>query len=499
MCSGRSLASMLAFENALYTGEIMNDETKQKITERYERELNKGERFWPDSIFKDLIVSLGIFTLLIILAVFVGVAPEAKADPADTSYLPRPEWYFLFLFKFLALYGQIPLIGKIEWLATVLIPGVGIGLLTLLPLLDKSPYRHYSRRVFALTVMGTVILDVVLLTVMAGLPAAPDAEELAASTTLQAIGGLWIPAAILTILVIFYAFKRDIYRESTRRSLPILITAAGSLAMVAMTVVVSMRASAYPKPEEVEVATTLVEQIVAGQDLYSVHCVECHGDDGSVDVVEGVEGLEGEEITPINSTDVLYTITDSAMYEVIAYGRPNAGMVPFGKAYGGELSKSEIDYIIIFMRYMWDDRFEAPAIKPLFPALAEGEVPSYDVHIAPIVKRYCVSCHRAGKDNNEYLMTSYEEMLTTGENKDKNVIAGDPNGYFLQVIQGTPIMDPEKPDEELIGVMPPKGHLKPDALDAFIRWIINGMPKTAEDAAKLFVAPTPEATATPTP
>src|SRR5512138_3544790 len=181
----------------------MNDETKKKINERYKRELNRGERFWPDSIFKDLIVSLGIFILLIVMATFIGVANEPKADPSDTSYLPRPEWYFLFLFKFLALYGQIPVIGKIEWLATVLIPGLGVGLLTLLPLLDRSPYRHYSRRVFALTVMGTFILDIVLLTIMAGLPAAPNADELAASTTLQVIGGLWIPAAILMILMAF--------------------------------------------------------------------------------------------------------------------------------------------------------------------------------------------------------------------------------------------------------------------------------------------------------
>ena len=479
----------------------MNDETKKKINERYERELNKGERFWPDSIFKDLIVSLGIFIVLILLATFIGVAPEPKADPADTSYLPRPEWYFLFLFKFLALYGQIPVIGKIEWLATVLVPGIGVGLLTLLPLLDKSPYRHYSRRVFALTVMGTVVLDIILLTVIASLPVPPNAQELATSTILQAIGGLWIPAAVLTLLVVMYLFKRDTYWESTRRSLPIWLTVAGSLAMVAMTVVVSVRAAAYPKPQETEVASTLVDQILAGQDLYSLHCVECHGDDGSVAVIEGVEGLEGEEITPINSRDVLYTITDSAMYEVIAYGRPNAGMTPFGKTYGGELSRSEIDHIVIFMRYMWDDRFELPAeaLKPLFPPLADGEVPSYDVHIAPIVKRYCVSCHRTGKDNNNFLMTSYEEILNTGDNKDKNVIAEDPKGYLLQVIQGTPIRDPESPSKELIGVMPPKGHLKPDAVDAFIRWILNGMPETAEDAAKLIPAPTLEPAATPTP
>src|SRR5215216_1932455 len=210
----------------------MDNETKQKINQRYEREVNKGERFWPDSIFKDLIVSLAIFIVLILLATFIGVAPEPKADPADTSYLPRPEWYFLFLFKFLALYGQIPLIGKIEWLATVLVPGVGIGLLTLLPLLDKSPYRHYSRRIFALTVMGTVVLDIILLTVMASLPVAPNASELAASTTLQAIGGLWLPAALLALLVGTYVFKRDLYRASTRRNLPVWITIAGSLAMV---------------------------------------------------------------------------------------------------------------------------------------------------------------------------------------------------------------------------------------------------------------------------
>jgi len=58
-------------------------------------------------------------------------------------------------FKFLALYGQIPVIGKIEWLATVVIPSIGIGLLLLLPLLDKSPYRHYSRRIFSLAIMGS--------------------------------------------------------------------------------------------------------------------------------------------------------------------------------------------------------------------------------------------------------------------------------------------------------------------------------------------------------
>ncbi|HNE05568.1 MAG TPA: hypothetical protein PLT08_13665, partial [Anaerolineales bacterium] len=136
-----------------------------------------------------------------------------------------------------------------------------------------------------------------------------------------------------------------------------------------------------------------------------------------------------------------------------------------------------------FMRYMWDDRFEAPVIKPLYPPLAEGEVPSYDVHIQPIVKRYCVSCHRAGKDNNNFLMTSYEEILTTGDQSANNVIAGDENSYLLRVIQAHPILDEN--GNEVIGVMPPTKALKPDIVDVFIRWVMNGMPQTAEDAAAL--------------
>ena len=479
----------------------MDNETKTKINERYQQELRRGEFFWPDSIFKDLIVSLAIFIVLILLATFIGVAPEAKADPSDTSYLPRPEWYFLFLFKFLALYGQIPLIGKIEWLATVLVPGLGIGLLIFLPFLDKSPYRYYSRRIFALTVMGTVVLDIMLLTVMASLRVPPNPRELKVLTVLEAIGGLWIPVAVLALLVGLYLFRRNIYWESTRRNLPIWITVAGSLVMIATTVLVSARAASYPKPDETAVASTLVDQIFAGQDLYSVNCTECHGDDGKVAKIEGVKGLEGKEISPIDGHDVLYTLNDAALAEVIAYGRPNAGMTPFGKAYGGELSKSDIDHIITFIRYTWDDRFEPPAevLKPLIPPLADGEVPSYDIHIQPIVKRYCLACHRAGKENNNYLMTSYEEMLNTGDNKDHNIIAGDKNSYLLQVIQGHAIPDPKDPSKEMIRSMPPNGHLKPDLIDVFIRWVMNGMPKTAEDAAKLFTPPTPQATPTSAP
>lgn len=473
----------------------MDEETKKKITERYKGEVYRGERFWPDSIYKDLIVSAGIFILLIVLATFAGVATGPKADPSDTSYVPRPEWYFLFLFKFLALYGQIPVLGKIEWIATVLVPGAAVILLLVMPFLDRSPNRYYGKRILPISLMAIVVVSIVILTLIADTPAvSPNGSNFIG--VLEAIAGLVIPVVGSALLLLMtFVFKNTPARTmiwTTGITAALMLGVSGGLLGIAPA----------PVTTTTEVATTLVDQISVGQDLYAVNCVQCHGDDGSVSTITGVKGLEGKVISPINGHDVLYTLDDATLAQVINYGRPDAGMTPFGKAYNPQgLSTTDIDNIIIFMRYEWDDRFTAPPTKPLFPPLAAGEVPSYDVHIAPIVKRYCLSCHRAGQTNNNFLMSSYQETLTTGDNKDKDIIAGDANGYLLQVVQGHPIPDPKNPGATLIRKMPPNGQLKANIIDAFVRWIMAGMPQTAADAAKLSVTPTPGAapSVTPTP
>ncbi|KAF0109046.1 MAG: ubiquinol-cytochrome c reductase cytochrome b subunit [Anaerolineaceae bacterium] len=465
----------------------MNEEHKKTVHEKYQRALQKGERFWPDSIYKDLVVSFAIFVILVLLAAFIGVPGEPKADPSDSSYVPKPEWYFLFLFKFLAMYGQLPVIGKIEWIAAILIPVIVLGWLFLLPLLDKNPKRHYSRRILAITIMAVFVVSMVVLTLLAGIPMVPDEAGRMTPIIVQLLAGLFIPAAAYVLLVVFSLLRRKIGPAAGR--LQVWTAAAGSSAMLVLMVVVLI---VWPAPAaaEMEVAGTLPEQILAGQDLYSVYCTECHGDDGTVTIVQGVsDTLDGTVMSPINSQDVMYTFTDETLANIITYGQQNLGMPPFSKAFGGELGPSEVGYIVTYMRYSWDDRMEIPAgAVSSIPELQPGEAPSWDVHIQPLVKRYCQSCHRAGKDNNNYLTTSYDEMLTTGDNAPV-FTAGDPDSLLLQLITGHEATDPKT--GETIRQMPVNKLLNQKYIDMLTLWIMNGMPRTAEDAAALFVVPNP--------
>ena len=395
----------------------MNEEQKQAYLEEYKREKDQGYKFWPDVIYKDLLASFAIFLLLIGLAIFIGVAAEPPADPFDTSYIPRPEWYFLFLFEMLKFFP-----GQIEWVGTFLIPTIAVLALFLLPFYDRSPFRHWKKRKFAVALMSIVVVGIVGLTIM---------------------------AAVTT-----------------------------------------------PPQEETSLASSLSEQIVIGQDLYSVYCVECHGPDGEGGEIVGVEGLEGIVLKPINSQDEMYTRSDETLFNITDLGQPDLGMPPFGLGYGGELSRSDINAVVNFMRYTWDDRAEIPeeaAQAGAIPTLGPDEVPSYEVHIASIVKRYCISCHRPGKKNNNYLMSTYEEIMKSGDNV-PNIVPGDLNSNTILMLHRQEI--------DAGGPMPPTKELKPELIEIFERWVLAGAPETAEEAAALSTPSTeaiPEGTATETP
>jgi mono/diheme cytochrome c family protein len=411
----------------------VNEEQKQDYYEKYNKAKQKGVKFFPDVIYKDMLVAFSLFVLLVGLATFLGVANEPPADPNDANYIPRPEWYFLFLFEMLKFFP-----GSIEWIGTAVIPGLAVLALFLLPFFDRNPSRYFSKRKFAIGFMTVAVLGMVALT---------------------------ISAAVTT----------------------------------------------PPQEESESIATTISEEILLGTDLYSIQCVECHGPDGEGGEIVGVEGLEGVVVKAISSQDEMYTRSDRTLFNIIDFGQSSLGMPPFGRGYGGELSPGEIEAIVTFMRYTWDDRAEIPEEAEqasAVPELGPDEIPSYEVHIAPIVKRYCVGCHRPGKTNNNYLMQSYTETMETGDNA-PNVIPGDLGSNLIRMIHREEI--------DAGGPMPPTKALPDQYIEMFERWVLGGAPNTAEEAAALSptstVPPetatgeagpetpiaTPEETTTPTP
>ena len=80
----------------------------------------------------------------------VRVPLERVADPTDTSYIPRPEWYFLFLFQMLKVFE-----GPLEVVGTVVLPTLAILALILTPFIDRSKLVKVRQRTLA---FGIVVL-----------------------------------------------------------------------------------------------------------------------------------------------------------------------------------------------------------------------------------------------------------------------------------------------------------------------------------------------------
>ena len=118
--------------------------------------------FFPWHVIKDTVVMAAVFALLVTFAVNLPAHLDEIANPADASFVPRPEWYFLALFELLKYFP-----GPFEPVATMVIPGVAVGFLLMLPFLDRSPERRpfaRGRRVFTLLMMamatGVVVLTI---------------------------------------------------------------------------------------------------------------------------------------------------------------------------------------------------------------------------------------------------------------------------------------------------------------------------------------------------
>ena len=122
---------------------------------------NAGKPFYPDQLFEDSVAILILFSILVVMALFVPVPTEAIADPTDASYDPRPEWYFLFLFQLLKYFE-----GSLEVVGTFVIPTLAILLLFLVPFLARKERLPIRKRPVALAITCISVLTLVSLTIL---------------------------------------------------------------------------------------------------------------------------------------------------------------------------------------------------------------------------------------------------------------------------------------------------------------------------------------------
>lgn len=117
--------------------------------------------FYPDHLLKSAVAFAIVFSAVILLAIFVDPPREDIAMTPDPSYLPRPEWYYLWLFQMLTYFS-----GSLELFAGVAIPVGGVLLLILLPFLSKTPLRSPADRPLATAVGAMCLAGVVFLSLM---------------------------------------------------------------------------------------------------------------------------------------------------------------------------------------------------------------------------------------------------------------------------------------------------------------------------------------------
>ncbi|HST26391.1 MAG TPA: hypothetical protein VLJ76_10395 [Gaiellaceae bacterium] len=149
-------------------------EERRALFAKYKEDVKKrGKPFFPNAMFHDTVMSLVVVCIIIGLAVIwketatgnpptglLGKVYDAKADPGTFSFVPRPDWYFYFLFYLLRIF---------KWpdsviLGTIGIPTIGLVLLLAVPFVDRRTERRLTRRPVAVVASILVVISMAVLT-----------------------------------------------------------------------------------------------------------------------------------------------------------------------------------------------------------------------------------------------------------------------------------------------------------------------------------------------
>jgi menaquinol-cytochrome c reductase cytochrome b/c subunit len=161
----------------------MNQAQKEAYLRDYSILKNEGKPFFPYAVAKDGTMALIVMLVIIFLALLFGAELGPKANPTTTTYVPRPDWYFYFLFEVLRVMKNVPTFTP---MAAIGVPTIAMILLFLLPFYDRSPERRIERRPIALAAGIATIGAMAYLTYTGANTGSPNSVDMKPPSSLTA-------------------------------------------------------------------------------------------------------------------------------------------------------------------------------------------------------------------------------------------------------------------------------------------------------------------------
>ena len=153
----------------------MNQAEKEQYLREYALLKNEGKPFFPYAVTKDSVMAVIVMIVIMLLSLLFGAELGPKVNATTTTYVPRPDWYFFFLFEILRVMKNVP---KFTPMATIGVPTLCMIALFLLPLYDRSPERLITRRPIALASGLATIACIAFLTYSGASTGSPNQVSL---------------------------------------------------------------------------------------------------------------------------------------------------------------------------------------------------------------------------------------------------------------------------------------------------------------------------------
>jgi ubiquinol-cytochrome c reductase cytochrome b subunit/menaquinol-cytochrome c reductase cytochrome b/c subunit len=163
----------------------MNQREKEAYLREYSVLKSEGKPFFPYAVAKDAAMACVVMAVIITMSLVLGAELGPKANATTTTYTPRPDWYFFFLFELLRVIKPPSLVP----LATIGVPTLGMILLFLLPFYDRGAERRIERRPVALVTFIFVFAAMAYLTYAGANAGAPTTVDMPTPPAVVADGG----------------------------------------------------------------------------------------------------------------------------------------------------------------------------------------------------------------------------------------------------------------------------------------------------------------------